>query len=537
MTTVEATRSAWPLPLAGLSLVVILLLVYHANGGFLLGNDLKATTFLPVSLLEEGNLTIQGDEAPYLFLWYYEAGGQTHKVKFGRWTDLLPPTSDGGEPVTALALRQAGRLRPGPAKYCLTATQFPDLFVNTFSFGAALAAVPVYALARPFVDHFATDFALHWRLGKLSAALFVAGSALFVFLIASRFSSRRWAWVVALVYGLGTCVWSTASQGLWQHGPNVLFLSLGSYLWLRWFEQRSAWLLVAAAQAFGFAVLCRPTSALIVAAVVVYLLATDRRAAAWFTLSGLPLAALLGLYNNYYLGAPWASGQTRLAAELAAPAGVWSTPFGLGLAGLLISPSRGLFIFSPVLLFAVWGLVIGWREERYRFLRPLVLGALAILLMQTKYFDWWGGNSYGYRRLIDICPILILGLLPLTSRLQRGPARTAFAAMVVWSVAVQVVGAFAYDVIGWNQSIVTVLQLPNEPAPIEVDDQEWADYLVRTQGARMIDKHNRAIANPDYRYRLWSISDNQIGYYVTRFPTARAARQRGIERWLADPTY
>ncbi len=526
-----------PLPVAGLFLIVILLLVYHANGGFLLGNDLKATTILPVSLLEEGNLTIHGDEAPYLFVWYLDDGVDRRTVKFGRWTDVLPSASAGGESVTALALRRAGRLHSGPAKYCLTATEYPGLFVNTFSIGAALAAVPVYALARPFFEDFATDFALHWRLGKLSAALAVAGSALFIFLIADRLSSRKWAWIVALVYALGTCVWSTASQGLWQHGPNVLFLSLGTYFWLLWFERRSTWLLVAAAQAFGLAVVCRPTSVLIVLAVVLYLWVTDRRAWLWFTLSGLPLAALLGLYNNYYLGSPWASGQTRLAAELAAPAGVWSNPFWPGLAGLLISPSRGLFIFSPVLLFAVWGLVIAWRDQRYRFLRPLVVGVLAVLLLQAKYFDWWGGNSYGYRRLIDICPILILGLLPLAQRLQRGSARTGFTALLLWSVVVQVVGAFAYDVIGWNQSIVTVLQLPGEAAPLEVDDAELADYLVRTQGARVVDKHNRAIANPDYRYRLWSISDNQIGYYVSRFPEARAARRRGIERWLADPTY
>ena len=36
-----------------------------------------------------------------------------------------------------------------------------------------------------------------------------------------------------MTYGLGTGVWGISSQGLWSHGPNVLYLALGCYFLLR----------------------------------------------------------------------------------------------------------------------------------------------------------------------------------------------------------------------------------------------------------------------------------------------------------------
>jgi hypothetical protein len=44
---------------------------------------------------------------------------------------------------------------------------------------------------------------------------------------------RRWAFAVAMVFAFGTAAWSTASRGLWQHGPSMLCLAVAAYLAMR----------------------------------------------------------------------------------------------------------------------------------------------------------------------------------------------------------------------------------------------------------------------------------------------------------------
>src|SRR6202795_3142869 len=51
------------------------------------------------------------------------------------------------------------------------------------------------------------------------------------------------------------------------------------------------------------------------------------------------------------------------------------TRFGEGLLGNLFSPSRGLFVFSPVLLFALSGFVVALRDREQRPLN-LAYGAI-----------------------------------------------------------------------------------------------------------------------------------------------------------------
>ena len=40
-----------------------------------------------------------------------------------------------------------------------------------------------------------------------------------------------------------------------------------------------------------------------------------------------------------------------------------------GLLGLLVSPSRGMLVYSPVLAFAFWGALRVWRNDRFRALQ------------------------------------------------------------------------------------------------------------------------------------------------------------------------
>ena len=230
------------------------------------------------------------------------------------------------------------------------------------------------------------------------------------------------------------------SQALWQHPASTFGLSLGAWFLLR-SEGRpraAAW----CGAAFGTAVLCRPTTAVVVLCAGAYLLWVDRRRCAAFVLGGLPLALLLAAYNHYYFGNPLVFGQSVVAKSIAlsktGSADLWQSSWWESLPGLFVSPARGLLWFSPVLVLGLVSVVAVWRQPSFRALIPLQAGAVLMILVAGKWFDWWGGLTWGYRSIVDTAPLLALSMLPIIDRLllRRG-TRLLFGALLAWSVAVQ----------------------------------------------------------------------------------------------------
>ena len=81
----------------------------------------------------------------------------------------------------------------------------------------------------------------------------------------------------------------------------------------------------------------------------------------------------------------------------------------VGLAGQLISPSRGLFIFVPLTLFTIF---LVWHYRGYLQYRGLTLTCIAAILMHTlsmsMFRNWWGGYSYGPRFYTDVIPLFVV---------------------------------------------------------------------------------------------------------------------------------
>ena len=212
---------------------------------------------------------------------------------------------------------------------------------------------------------------------------------------------------------------------------------------------------------------------------------------------------------------------SSIALEKTGASGVWQTPLWVGLAGHLLSPSRGLFIFSPFLLFSLVGVYRVWREPRWSFLRPLTLAVAIVLIIESKHFDWWSGWAYGYRHIVDTCVFLALFLVPAATWFFAPKWLVIYLTLLAWSIAVQVIGVFAYDVVGWNYRwLGHRVRMPGQLAPVTITDSaELHDAL--GQGARSLGQIQADIDLPQYRYRLWSLTDNEIGYYFKHFWASR----------------
>jgi hypothetical protein len=511
----------------GLGLCAFLLAVYMGNAYTAGNNDATGNVRLPLQILEHGRLTFTPEDSPFMFTWWLRLPDREQPVRFRNWDQL-----SGG--MTPRLHQQNGVLGDPKPKYYLVPTQKPDTYANTFGLGPGLLALPAVAAVKPFVPSFADDATVLWQVGKLVAAAAVALSAVFLFLAALSHLPLSGSLALALVYGLCTCAWSVSSQILLQHGPAELFLAMGTYFYLK--KTSSAPLF--AGLAYSGAVACRPTCLLVVGVMAIWLAARDRPALLRFCLGALPVGLLLAFYGWYTFGDPAAAGQllvgSRVAMTKTGNPSLWQTPFHVGAAGLLVSPARGLLVYSPVVVVALWGVGRAWRDRRWADLRPVSLAAVALFVPAAKRFDWWGGWSYGYRPIMETVTLLAFLAIPMVAWVRAARWRlVAVGVLAAWSLGTQAIGAFAYDVRGWNgRTVYDVLDESSE-RQATYDDRPSAEQHARVQGGR-VQSRVLNVDWPDYRYRLWSVSDNPIRYYLVNWTRVRAQRQQDVVRFMRE---
>lgn len=90
------------------------------------------------------------------------------------------------------------------------------------------------------------------------------------------------------------------------------------------------------------------------------------------------------------------------------------------IAGVLVSPRKGLFFYAPLLLAALPGaawLPVGLR--RWRLPAAVVLAIETYLI--ASWWDWQFGASYGHRGFVDFYPILAIGLASTFARVAAMP--------------------------------------------------------------------------------------------------------------------
>lgn len=409
----------------GLLILFGLLAVYCSNLRVLTSGDSLPTRVLPFSILREGNLDLNE------FTWE--------------------------------------RMRSGYLPYYLRGTG--EHLYSMSAIATPIVVAPLYVVPSWLLAHYGVSYddvrarVLIVVMERLAAAVLTALSALFVFLTLDRLVSRRWAIALTLIYGLGTSAWSISSQALWPHALGALTLAVLS--WVLSAPQRGPLSFALAGLAAALAVANRPPM-IVFAALAAFTVWRSHRSrfAAFALFPALGGAALLA-YNFSVFNAV-AGGYQRLNH--------FSLTVHEGVAGLLVSPNRGLLVYTPVMIFALWGTVRVWREQAPEWIRLLVVGLGLHLLIYGAFKEWWAGHAFGPRYFCDVLPALTLllayGLVPLWRR----PAWRAVAVVLaVYGVIVQAVGVY-FDDGGWNR---TPVALELEPRRV----WDWSDRQIARAAA------------------------------------------------------
>ncbi|MBS2030637.1 MAG: hypothetical protein JST54_22225 [Deltaproteobacteria bacterium] len=293
---------------------------------------------------------------------------------------------------------------------------------SRYPLGSALLVLPVFLPSA--IGPFSHNNPVINDIAKLGAALLTAFGGLMLFVVLRRLTSVRAAAGATFVFLAGTAALPILSQALWQHtgaafGTALCLLGLFDEPTRR--KRRG--LLVGLGA--GILVACRPVDVVISVGLGLALLASDRKAFAVATGVGSVLVALTVLYNRLALGT-WLSGGYGPEAQ-----GGWSSPFFEGLAGLTVSPTRGLFVCSPILIIAISAFVSPPLEgDRKTMVRISGATALAFMLMMSKWWAWSGGWCAGPRMLAETLPIWALGTGLAAERWFATPSRRAVAGVL-----------------------------------------------------------------------------------------------------------
>jgi hypothetical protein len=296
------------------------------------------------------------------------------------------------------------------------------------------------------------------RLEKLCASAIVALGAVMMYLVAK---TRLGVWqsvALALIFAFATSMWSTASRALWQHGPSALFLALALYLITVAADR--PWAIVAIGAALGFAYWIRPTNSLSVAFIGLYFLLRRPRDVGLYAAGAAAILLPFAIQNWVVYTNLLPPYSYQLFERLGSPAEV-----AQALGGTLVSPNRGLLIFTPLFLFSAWGafLSLSRRSRAAAAIDPYLVAILVGHWLVTSLFqDWAGAWSIGPRYFADLTPYFVYFLIPVfeTGRLAVPAVRYSLLGAVAISLAIQARCSLSPYPFMWNGKPQALVETP-----------------------------------------------------------------------------
>jgi hypothetical protein len=290
-------------------------------------------------------------------------------------------------------------------------------FYSPFGIGQSIYNIPFYVVAH------GAQRVLGVRIGKpdtlekagvaLGSAVAAAGAVWLVYLFAFRLTGDLdIALITALAAGFATLVWPYSKFGFNQA---LTTWSLTGGVYTAWIGVRldRPRVLASSGVWLGCALLTRHEMAVPAAMVAVWIAIESRttrgvfvRRLLWF---GVPRAAALVVwlaYNQWRFGSPFETG--NLGPESIDEQRFmfsWSTV--VGIAGLLFSPGRSLFLYTPLAAAGLVALpILARRDRSLAWLFAALMTACLVLYGSLRYWD--GLRGYGPRYLVPLLPIAVV---------------------------------------------------------------------------------------------------------------------------------
>jgi len=305
--------------------------------------------------------------------------------------------------------------------------------------GVAVRVLLSHCKPGPEVAHLLDVFSCHFAGGLLGALV----AWLFFRLCLRHGASPPVARFAAILLALGSIVWVYARYPFSEIVQIACFT--GFFLELSQLLQRLDWRTALAVGVWAGLLLntkyvyalCLP-GALVVVVLAHWKTWRSLLAAIAFAVAGLVpgLLAIL-LYNHLRFSGVTSTGYGKVSNVMVENVLVSTW-------GFLFSPGKSIFLYTPPLVLAAFGLPGFWRAQRWTALAMLAT-IVPMMLFYARFPFWPGDWAWGPRYMVFAVPVLLLPSISFLST-ARWPGRSFAAGVLVVGFCVQILGnAFYWD--------------------------------------------------------------------------------------------
>jgi len=171
----------------------------------------------------------------------------------------------------------------------------------------------------------------------------------------------------------------------------------------------------------------------------------------WRRLLGLGIVGMAAFLP--FLGVILAYNHARYAASMATGYGIARSVFSasafFGFWGLFLSPGKSLLLFAPPLFLSLAALP--WFRRNRNAVWSVLLVSVPTLFLYARFIYWSGDWAWGPRYIVPFIPVFLFPAASLldwcweqASRLRRWVAATVVSGVLIWGVAVQIIGNGLY---------------------------------------------------------------------------------------------
>jgi hypothetical protein len=277
----------------------------------------------------------------------------------------------------------------------------------------------------------------------------------FIYLSLKELISKKNAIICSFVYAFATSTWSISSQGLWQHGMSELILSMIIYIIIINTKSENIKNIIYIGLLSGLYIFNRPSDSILLIPALIYVISYRNYKIIIYLFSVVVSSAPFAIYNYYYFGSILGGYNSTISSL------VLNYNTITNYIGLLISPSRGIIIYTPIVLMAIVGLLNVSKMNNSRIKQFLYVSTIAIIiqiLIYSIFKVWWAGWSYGPRFLTCILPLMAIFIslsLPENITLRKLNKKetlilVVFILLLIPSIFSQFVGTFYYPNGNWD---------------------------------------------------------------------------------------
>jgi hypothetical protein len=288
---------------------------------------------------------------------------------------------------------------------------------------------------------------------SILSAFFGAATATLVFLFCLLLGYSRQASVYsAVLYGIGTMAWYY-SKDPGDHVLETFFILLAVYAMLRFTMYKTHCDVLASGFSLGIAGLVRPSSFMMIFPLLLMLIMhltskynyclAIKAITKHFCLFIFPVIPFVGIYlwyNLYRFGSIFEAGYFLIANRIGVDF-FQGTPVLSGLAGLLLSPGKGFFYYSPITILFFFSFTAFWRRHMKVAICFICTITIYILFFSKNHF-WHGDWAWGPRYLFMLTPFLIIASVEFLQRKLQNHnflEKTAISCLILTSVFVQII--------------------------------------------------------------------------------------------------